>query len=139
MYRHLLPSHKCKKEPLCGDAVPALDKSLSLSFALTFLESSAPQQLAVDLGDLFDVVFQLVVVLDPAANFSHLLLGDDSPGSTPGAQRDRQIPHRPMPLTASALAGRVPTGHVSFHEGTSQDLGDRREQFREALAALAQG
>jgi hypothetical protein len=44
-----------------------------------------------------------------------------------------------MPLTAGALAGQISTGHVSLHKGTPQDLGDRREQFREALAALAQG
>src|SRR5437660_8771861 len=101
--------------------------SLSLSFALTFLGALAPQQLAVNLGNLFDVVLQLVVVLNPASDLSHPLLRDDSAGGAAATEGYRQIPHRPMPLAAGALAGRISTGHVSLHEGTPQDLGDRRE------------
>ena len=92
---------------------------LSLSFPLAFLDALAPQQLAVDLGNLFDVLFELVVVLDPAADFRRLLLGNDSPGSAAAAQRDRQILHWPMPLAASALTSRVPAGHISLDQRTT--------------------
>src|SRR5580704_1129147 len=117
----------------------AAGHSLSLSFAFALLVALAPQQLAVDLGDLFDVVFQLVVVLDPASDFRHFLLWNDSAGGAAAAQGYRQIPHRPMPLAASAFTGWVPAGHISLQQRPSQNLRDRRQQLRKALATLAQG
>src|ERR1700756_5193158 len=101
--------------------------SLSLSFAL--VGAFAPQQLAVDLGDLFDVVLQLVVVLDPVADFSHLLLGNDAAGRPPSAQSNGLIPDRPMPLALGAPASWISAGHISLHQRTAQNLRHWGKQF----------
>ena len=117
--RPILLSHKCKMASLRRDAVPSPGILLSLSFTLTFPGALTPQQFAVDLGDLFQVVLQLVVVLDPTADFSHLLLGNDSTGGASAPQSDRQIPDRAMPLAASAPSGRVPAGYITLDQRTT--------------------
>src|ERR1700722_7026779 len=93
----------------------------------------------VNLGDLFEVILYLVVILDPAADFRHLLLGDDAAGGTATCQGNCQIPDRPMALPLSALAGWIPAGHVSLHQGTAESLGDGRKQFGQTLPPLAEG
>src|SRR6266849_9515703 len=44
--------------------------------SLSLLLAVSPHQLAIDLGDLLQVVFQLVVVFNPSANLGELLLAD---------------------------------------------------------------
>ena len=66
----------------------------------------APQQLAVDLGNLFQPIFQLVVVFYPAADLSHFFPGDDAAGWYAFV---REIPVR---------AATPPRAHR--HEGVSQ-------------------
>src|ERR1022692_2485503 len=113
--------------------------SLSLSFVLALLGARAPQQFPVDLGNLFEVILHLVVVLDPAADFRHFLLGDDAACGAAPSQSNGQIPDRPMPLALGALAARISAGHISLHQRTAQNLRDRRKQFRQTLPPLAQG
>src|ERR1019366_8938381 len=117
---------------------PALH-SLSLSVLLALLGARAPQQFPVDLGNLFEVILHLVVVLDPAADFRHFLLGDDAACGAAPSQSNGQIPDRPMPLALGALAARISAGHISLHQRTAQNLRDRRKQFRQTLPPLAQG
>src|SRR6266487_2534409 len=85
----------------------------SLPLPLAF----APQQLAIDLGDLFQVVFQFVVVFNPAANLVHILLAYDAPRGAALSQGDRQIPYWPVTFATRALAGWIATGDVSFDQG----------------------
>src|SRR6266568_3250586 len=109
--------------------------SLSLSFELALLGALTPQQFAVDLGNLFEMILHLVVVLDPAADFRHLLLGDDAACGAAAFQSNGQIPDRPMALALGALAGRIAASHISLHQRPAQNLGYRREQFGKTLAA----
>src|SRR6267154_242382 len=113
--------------------------SLSLSFELALLGALTPQQFAVDLGNFFEMILHLVVVLDPGADFRHFLLGDDAARGAAASQSNGQIPDRPMALAFGALAGRISAGYISLHQRTAQDLGYRWEQFGQTLAALAQG
>src|SRR5437016_12051154 len=88
---------------------------LFLPFVLALLGALTPQQFAIDLGNLFEVILHLVVVLDPAADFRRSLLGNDAACGTTTSQSNGQIPDRPVPLAAGALAGRVSAGHISLH------------------------
>ena len=103
--------HKSKKRrqllPLSPGPAPLL---LSPPLALP------PQQLAIDVGDLLQVVLQLVVVLDPAAHLGQVFLSDDAARRATPAQSNGQIPHRAMPLTASTLARRVATSHITLDQ-----------------------
>src|ERR1700687_2646816 len=78
---------------LCSGHLP-----FPAALALALLVALTPQQLPVNLGDSFQVIFDLVVVLDPAADLFHLIRGNDSPGRAPWPQRDRQMPQRSMPF-----------------------------------------
>src|SRR5260370_40774052 len=111
--------------------------SLSLSLALALLGALGPQQFAINLGYLFDVILQLVVVLDPATDFRHFLHGNDSAGRAATSQSNGQIPDRPMPFTFGAPAGGISAGHLSRHQRTAQNLGHEREPSRQDLAAAA--
>src|SRR5580704_17640375 len=90
--------------------------SLSLSFALVLLGALALQQFTVDRGNLLEVILHLVVVLDPATDFRHFLLGDDAAGGATASQSNGQIPDRPMALALGALAGRISAGHIALHQ-----------------------
>ena len=85
------------------------------------------------------MVLQLLVVCDPAADLLHLLAGNDPAGGASRPQRYRQIPDGSMPLPLGTLAGRIPAGDIAFHQGATEDLGDRRELFGQTLPALAEG
>jgi hypothetical protein len=133
-----LPSHKCKTAALLLAAPCALRIS-GFAFALTLalLLPLPSQQLAVDLRDSFQVIFDLVVVFDPLADLFHFLVGNDSTGRAPAPQRYRQIPQWAVPLAFGAPAGRMAAGHVAFYQRSAQDLGDRRKLISQALPALA--
>jgi len=94
--------------------------SSALAFALSF--ALTPQQLPINLGDLFQVIFQLVVVLDPAADFFQLIRGNDSSGRVPWPERDREVPNRSMPFTFGAFARRIPAGYVSLYQRSPQNI-----------------
>ena len=82
------------------------------------------QQLAIDVGDLLQVILQLVVVLDPATDLGQVFWGNDAARGATSAQSDGQIPHRAMALTASTLASRITAGHITLDQRTPQDLGE---------------
>src|SRR5437764_5295114 len=63
---------------------------LPLSFVLALLDPLTPQQFAIDFGYLFELILHLVVVLDPAADFRHFLLGDDATCGTATSQSNGQ-------------------------------------------------
>src|SRR5665213_3102355 len=52
------------------------------------IEDFVPLQCPVDVGELLQLILQLVVVLDPAADFVHFLLGNDAAGGAAGAESD---------------------------------------------------
>src|ERR1700683_1560184 len=56
-----------------------------LAFAL--FVALAPQQFPIDLGDLFQVLLNPVIVVDPFADLLHLLGGYDSPSSPARSER----------------------------------------------------
>src|SRR6516225_6926462 len=121
--------------------LPDLRRSFSaLRCALLFplLFALPPQQFPVNLGDFFEVIFDLVVVLDPAPDLVYLFTRNDAAGGSSPSQRDREIPHWPMPLTSGALAGRIPAGDVSLDQRAAQGFSDRRKLLRQTLPAMAQ-
>jgi hypothetical protein len=81
---------------------------------LALLGALAPQQFAVDFGNLFEVTLHRVVVLDPAADFRHFLLGDDAAGGAPTSQSNSQIPDRPMTLALGVCDMKVMIYRVPF-------------------------
>src|SRR6266481_1193495 len=95
-----------------GDNFFLWSDHLSLSALFAF----PPQQFAIDLGDLFQLVFQLVVVFNPSTNLTKLRLGNDAAGCAARPQCDSQIPHRAVSLTTGALARRVAAGYVALHQ-----------------------
>ena len=80
-----------------------------------------------------------MVVLNPAANLLDLVGGYGTTGAARLVQADAQIPHRPMPLPSGALAVRLAAGQIALHQGTAKNLPQRRQKFRETLAAIPQG
>jgi hypothetical protein len=91
------------------------------------------------ISEIFQVIFDLMVVLDPGPHLLYLLRRHDATGGSSWPQGDGEIPHWPMPLAFGALAGRISAGDVSFHQRTAQRFGDRRELLGQTLAALTQG
>src|SRR5579864_1448924 len=89
---------------------------LFLSSSLALVLPLATQQLPVDLGDLFQVIFQLVVVLNPATDFIQLRRRDDSAGRASAPQGDGQVPNRSVPLAPGALASWISAGHVALYQ-----------------------
>src|SRR6516165_5199459 len=132
----LINARHLRRPPL-----PDLRRSFSafpcaLPFPLLF--ALPPQQFPVNLGDFFEVIFDLVVVLDPAPDLFYLFTRNDAAGGSSPSQRDREIPHRPMPLASGALAGRIPAGDVSLDQRAAQRFSDRRKLLGQTLPALAQ-
>src|SRR6266853_1285537 len=112
---------------------------LPAALALALLVALTPQQLPVNLGDFLQVIFDLVIVLDPTPDFSYLLRRNDSPGRPPGPQRDCQIPHRSMPFALGAFARRISAGYIPLDQGSPQYVGDRGKLFGQTLPTPAQG
>jgi hypothetical protein len=98
-----------------------------------------PEQFPIDFGDLFQVILELVIVLDPTADLLDLLVGNDSARCASASESDGQVPYRPMPFTFRALAGGVSTGYIALDQRSSEDIGDRRKLMSQTLPALAQG
>ena len=80
------------------------------------------------------MVFQLMVVRNPGPNFRKVFFG-----GLATSQRNGEVPNRTVSLATRALAGWVPTSHVALNQRPAQDLRYRRQQFGQALLALAQG
>ena len=140
MARSILPFHKCKRSSVFL-AHPLRSTFLGFLSVLAFplLFALPPQQFPVNLRDLFKMIFDLVVVLDPTPHLVYLFSWNDTAGRTSTPQGDGQIPHWPMPLAFGAPAGGVAAGDVSFHQRTAQGFGDRRKLLGQTLPALAQG
>jgi hypothetical protein len=98
-----------------------------------------PEQFPIDFGDLFQVILEFVIVLDPTADLLDLLVGNDSARCASAPESDGQIPYRPMPFTFRALAGGVSTGYIALDQRSSEDIGDGRKLMGQTLPALAQG
>src|SRR5262245_51508133 len=111
---------------------------LSLGFLLALPGALAAQQLAIDFGNLFEAILQLMIILDPLSNFGHLLFGHDSSGCAASAQGNCQVPDRPVPLSFGALASRIPASNVSLEQRSAKDFSDWRQLLGQALAPLAQ-
>jgi hypothetical protein len=111
---------------------------LFLPFVFALLDTLASQQFAVDVGDLFEVILQLVVIVDPTSHFGYSLCRHDSAGCATWPQGDRQVPARPVPLSLGALASGISAGHVALQQRPAEDLSDWRQLLGKTLAALAQ-
>ena len=107
------------------------------ALAFPLLLALPPQQLAVNLGDFFQLIFQLVVVLDPATDLFHFLRGNDAACGTPAAERHGEVPDWPMTFPFGAFACWISAGHIPFHQRSPQDVGDRRKLLGQTLTALA--
>src|SRR5258708_3198283 len=84
----------------------------SLGFAFDLLP---PQQFSVDIGDLLQALFDLMVVLDPAADLLDLIGCHCAARPMLLVQGHTQIPDRPMPVAPGTLAVRVTAGQIAFH------------------------
>src|SRR5205085_9093576 len=93
----------------------------------------------VNLRDFFEVIFDLVVILDPAPDLIYLLGRNDGAGRASAPQSNGEIPHWPMPLALGAFAGRIPASDIAFHSRTPQGLRHWRKLLGQTLPALAQG
>jgi hypothetical protein len=111
---------------------------LFLPFVFALLRTLASQKFAVDVGNLFEVILHLMVVVDPTSHLGHLLFRHDSTAGATWPQGDRQVPARPVPLTFGTLAGGISAGDVPLQQRPSENLSDRRQLLRKTLAALAQ-
>ena len=110
-------------------------KPLSLSLLLAV----PPQQLAIDFGDLLQVVFQRMVVLNPGANPLDMLGADDAARCAACSQGDGEVPHRTVSLAACALTRGITAGHIALDQRAAEDLRHRRQEFCQSLLTLAQG
>src|SRR5260370_33336416 len=99
-------------------AIPSLLLDGSLSIPLLGLVLLPAQQFAVNVGDLLQALFDLMIVLDPTADLTDLLGRHRAASPMRLVQGHAQIPYRSTAFTAGALAGRVATGHIAFHQGT---------------------
>lgn len=113
--------------------------SLLGSLACPLFFALPPQKFPVNLRDLFEAIFHLVIILDPAPNPIYLLGRNNPAGRMSASKRDSEIPHWPMPLAFGALAGGISAGDVPFHQRASQGLGHGRTLLSQILPALAQG
>jgi hypothetical protein len=111
---------------------------LFLPFVFALLGALAPQQFAVDVGNLFEVILQLMVVVDPSPNLVHFLLRHGSTGGAAWPQGNRQVPIRPVPFSFGTFASGVSASDVPFQQRPSKNLRDWWQLLRKALAALAQ-
>ena len=99
----------------------------------------APQQFAVDIGDLLQALLHSMIVLNPAADLLDLIRGNRRARAVRLVQGDAQIPDRPVPLASSAFAVGLATSQIALHQGTAKHLAQRRQKFAQTLAAAAQG
>ena len=147
MVGFIFHAYDCKIAQPIGSSLPGRDGSFPASFPGLFggfAPEGVPdflpaQQLPVNVGDLLQPLFHLVIVFDPAADLLDLIGGHRAAGSMGLVQGDAQIPGWPMPLATGAFAIRLAAGQVAFHQRAAQDLAERRQKFRQALAATAQG
>src|SRR5260370_18691222 len=95
-------------------AIPSLLLDGSLSIPLLGLVLLPAQQFAVNVGDLLQALFDLMIVLDPTADLTDLLGRHRAASPMRLVQRHAQIPYRSMAFTACALAVRLDTGPISF-------------------------
>ena len=135
----VLPFHKCKiAMPLCAPSIILMRSILLSRFTPPPFVALAPQQFPIDRGDLLQVIFHLLVILNPLADLLHLIAGDDSTSRFSGSKGDRQIPYGTMPFPFGALASRVAAGHIAFDQRSTQGLSDRRKLVGKTLPALAE-
>ena len=108
-------------------------------FLLLVLFSVPTHQFPVDLGDLFQILLHLVVVLDPAADLLDLITGNRATAPMSLIQGHTQIPDRPVSFAASAFAVWVAAGKVALHQRATQNLAEGWQAFGQALASIVQG
>ena len=94
--------------------------------ALVFVPT---HQLPIDIGDLLQVLFHPVIVLNPPADLLELILWHCATGPMRLVQSHAQIPYRPVPLAACAFAVGVATGQIAFHQRTAKHFSERGQKF----------
>jgi hypothetical protein len=112
---------------------------LSSTVALALKLALTPQQLAVDLGDPFQLFFQLVVVVDPTTDLIDLIGRNDPAGCSSWPEGHRQIPAWSVPFPLGTLARWIATGDISLYQRPSENVGDWRQLLGQTLFALAKG
>ena len=100
---------------------------------------SAPQQFAVDVGDLLQARLHTMIVVNPATHLLDLVGGNRRARAVRLVQSDAQIPDRPVPLASRTLAVRLAAGQIALHQRTPKDLPQGRQKLSQTLAPAAQG
>ena len=83
----------------------------------------------VDVGDLLQVFFDLVIVLNPPANLIDLIAWHRATGPMRLVQGHAQIPHRPVAFATGTFAIGIAAGQVALHQGTTKYFSERRQDF----------
>src|SRR5260370_24731416 len=97
-------------------AIPSLLLDGSLSIPLLGLVLLPAQQFAVNVGDLLQALFDLMIVLDPTADLTDLLGRHPAASPMTLVQGHAQIQYQSMASIACSLAVRVATTHIAFQQ-----------------------
>jgi hypothetical protein len=97
------------------------------------------QQFPVNVGDLLQALFDLMIVLNPTADLFDLLGRHRAANPMRLVQGHTQIPYWSMALTAGAPAVQIAAGQIALHQGTPQNFAERGQNLGETLAAIPQG
>ena len=86
----ILPFHKCKIAPpgCVSLSVTIIGLVFFPLLVLPLFYALAPQQYPIDLGDLLQVIFTLLIILHPPANLLHLIGRNDPSGGLSGSKGD---------------------------------------------------
>src|ERR1043166_4495319 len=123
------------------DTVPHFYARMAHFFALFlfFLGLETMHQFPVDIGDLLQVLFHLVIVLNPPADLLDLIARHSATGAMRLVQGHAQIPYRPVALATGTFAVRIAARQVALHQGAAKYFCQRRQDSGETLAPIAQG
>ena len=103
-------------------SAPYPDGSPSRAPPLFVLVLPSAHQFPVDIGDLLQILFHSVIVLDPAADLLDLIAWHRATAPMRLIQGHAEIPYRAVPLPAGTLAIRIAAGQITLRQGTAKYL-----------------
>src|SRR5207302_9886942 len=108
---------------------PRPDGSFFRVLPLLGLGLLTAHQFPVDVGDLLQVLFHLVIVLNPPADLLDLIAWHRATRPMRLVQGHAQIPYWPVALATSTFALGIAAGQVALHQGTTKYFSERRQDF----------